>query len=113
MLVCFNSKIRLICKIRGHRLEIHVDLLVPLWVDVESRFNLDSLDVRSDFRVEGIVHRIGMLGDEGTDLLREADDTILSNLGQMAGLHVVDLHLGIRRTRSLLRARKAQEGDHY
>ena len=63
------------------------------------------------FGVEGILLRIRVLGDEGIDLLREALDAIADSHAQMAGLRVVGLHLRVRHTRSLLRARKAQEGD--
>ena len=55
---------------------------------------------------------IRMTGNEGFDLLREALDAIAGGHTQMAGLCIVGLHLRILGNRSLLRARKAQEGDY-
>ena len=57
--------------------------------------------------------RIRMSGDEGIDLLHEALDAVGCGNAEVAGLYIVGLHLRILGNRSLLRARKAQEGDYY
>ena len=57
--------------------------------------------------------RIRMVGDEGFDLLREALDAVGCGNAEVTGLYIVGLHLRILENRSLLRARKAQEGDYY
>ena len=57
--------------------------------------------------------RIRMVGDEGIDLLHEALDAVGCGNAEVTGLYVVGLHLRILGNRSLLRARKAQEGDYY
>ena len=93
-------------------LEVHVGFPVPIAVDVNIQTEADGADVLLDTGIEGIVLRIGMLGDKGIDLLRKAVDAISNSNAQMTGLCVEGLHLRIRRTRSLLRARKAQEGDY-
>ena len=55
-----------------------------------------------------------MSGDEGIDLLHEALDAVGCGNAEVARLYVVGLHLGVLGlgNRSLLRARKAQEGDY-
>ena len=55
-----------------------------------------------------------MSGDEGIDLLHEALDAVGCGNAEVAGLYIVGLHLGVLGVgnRSLLRARKAQEGDY-
>ena len=52
-----------------------------------------------------------MAGDEGIDFLREVPDAVSCGHTEVAGLSIVSLHLRIVGNRSLLRARKAQEGD--
>ena len=56
-----------------------------------------------------------MVGDEGIDLLHEALDAVGCGNAEVAGLYVVGLHLRVLGlgNGSLLRARKAQEGDYY
>ncbi len=53
-----------------------------------------------------------MVGDEGIDLLHEALDAVGCGNAEVARLYIVGLHLRILGNRSLLRARKAQEGDY-
>ena len=93
-------------------LEAPVVFRLPLVIDIDLQADTGCLDVRIDLGIERVVLRVRMLGDEGIDLLREALDAVSNGHAQMAGLHIVGLHLRIRRTRSLLRARKAQEGDY-
>ena len=84
---------------------------------IVTKFNADTdphaLNVRLDFRVERVLLGIGVLGDKGIDLLAEAGDAVRRGHPQVAGLSIVGLHLRVRHTRSLLRARKAQEGDYH
>ena len=54
-----------------------------------------------------------MAGDEGVDFLREVTNAVSCGYTEVAGLNVVGLHLWIAGNRSLLRARKVQEGDYY
>ena len=55
-----------------------------------------------------------MVGDEGIDLLHEALDAVGCGNAEVAGLYIVGLHLRVLGlgNGSLLRARKAQEGDY-
>ena len=92
--------------------EIHVVFTIPILIDGDGNANPCALDIVADAVIERIVGSISMLGDEGVDLLSEALDAVGSSHTEVAGLSKVSLHLRIMGNRSLLRARKAQEGDY-
>ena len=83
---------------------------------IVTKFNADTnpriLYILLNFGVERVVLRIRVLGDEGIDFLAEPLDAVRRGHTEVAGLGIVGLHLRILGNRSLLRARKAQEGDY-
>ena len=92
--------------------EIHVVITFPILIDGDGNAEPGALDVLADAVIERVVGSVSMLGDEGIDLQSEALDAVGSSHTEVAGLSKVSLHLRIMGNRSLLRARKAQEGDY-
>ena len=96
-----------------HFSEIKEVFTFPLIVDGDGKTDPCALNVDADSFIEWIARSIGVLDNEGVDLLREVLDAVNCGHTEVAGLSVVGLHLRIAGNRSLLRARKAQEGDYH
>lgn len=82
-----------VCNINS--LEVVMIFSFPIVTKFNADMNPHALNVRLDFRVERVVLRIRVLGNEGIDFLAEPLDAVRRGHTQVARLSIIGLHLRV------------------